>query len=304
MRYAELCVASAGMRCDDDAVTRYMKKILIGERPSDAEWYEHLLMFNRVHPGGTPKIFRAFTNDDRRSSYELLAQAVAAFGPAANVIDIGCGDGALVPDLRRALPDALIVGVDISDVEIDAARLKVDDKRVRFIQSHAAKLPIASNSIDAVVSHLALMLMPDVDEVLVEIRRMLRRGGRLAFVVDHPEGRGEDLMAKFANVGASIREQYPGLALENPGDPRFCEAVGIETHLHALGFTDIVITSLVTTAELSAEAYWTFLETTYVIGMLEESVRARVRDKVLGSLTSESVTMQMPLLLVTVKNAV
>ncbi len=287
----------------DNAVTRYMKKILVGEHPSAAEWYEHLLTFNRRHPGGTPKIFRPFTNADRRSSYELLARAIAAFGPAANVIDIGCGDGALTPDLRRVFPDALIVGVDISDVEIDAARLKTNDKRARFIQAHAAKLPIASDSIDAVVSHLALMLMPDVSEVLLEVRRMLRQGGRLAFVVDHPGGRDEDSMAMFAEAGASIRAQYPGFAQKNPGDQDFREATVIEGQLKALGFEDIVMTSMVTTAQLSAEAYWEFFESTYVIGMLADAARARVREHLLDSMHGETVTMKMPLLLVTAKNA-
>jgi len=287
----------------DNPVTRYMKKVLVGEHPSDAEWYEHLLMFNRLHPGGTPKVFRPFTNADRRSSYELLARAIAAFGPAANVIDIGCGDGALVSDLRRVLPDALIVGVDISDVEIDAARLKVDDKRVRFIQAHAAKLPIASDSIDAVVSHLALMLMPDVKEVLLEARRMLRQGGGLAFVVDHPGGRDEDSMAMFAKAGASIRAQYPEFAQKNPGDQDFRDATAIDGQLKTLGFEDIVMTSIITTARLSAEAYWDFFESTYVIGMLEDTARACVRENLLDSMDGETVTMKMPLLLVTAKNA-
>ena len=284
-------------------VTPYMEKILAGERPSDAEWYEHLLAFNKLHPAGTPQIMRPFLDNAGRSSYEILASAVANGARVANVIDVGCGDGALTNDLRAVLPDALIVGVDIASASIDLARANVRDTRARFVQAHAAKLPIASGSIDVVVSHMALMLMPDVEEVLLECKRMLRNGGQLAFVVDEPAARDQASTKIFAEVVSHVREAYPHFALENPGDARMREVSAIRRFLATLGFTDVATTSFQTAAQLDAEACWTFFDRTYIVGMLEGEAHERVMRNIRSAIPTDSTTMRMPLLLVTANTA-
>lgn len=47
----------------------------------------------------------------------------------------------------------------------------------------AQRLDLESDSFDVVISRFALMLIPDIDKALTEIRRMLRRGGRVAALV-------------------------------------------------------------------------------------------------------------------------
>jgi ubiquinone/menaquinone biosynthesis C-methylase UbiE len=47
----------------------------------------------------------------------------------------------------------------------------------------AQMLDLPSDSFDTAISRFALMLVPDINEALEEVRRVLRRGGRFAAIV-------------------------------------------------------------------------------------------------------------------------
>jgi len=53
-------------------------------------------------------------------------------GPAPRILDIGCGAGATSLALARRLPHADIVGIDLSDSLVEAARARSSETRVRF----------------------------------------------------------------------------------------------------------------------------------------------------------------------------
>jgi SAM-dependent methyltransferase len=63
-----------------------------------------------------------------------------------------------------------------------AERAGLDQERVRWVEAPAASLPIPDASVDLVVSSFALQLVPDRPGALAEAWRVLRPGGRLAFV--------------------------------------------------------------------------------------------------------------------------
>ena len=53
---------------------------------------------------------------------------------------------------------------------------------VRLIEASAEAIPIDDDSIDTVVTTWTLCTIPQADVALAEVRRVLRRSGRLAFV--------------------------------------------------------------------------------------------------------------------------
>lgn len=57
----------------------------------------------------------------------VVLKLLEADGPAPRIIDIGSGTGDLALDLRRALPDAELVGVELSQAGVELARAKVQD---------------------------------------------------------------------------------------------------------------------------------------------------------------------------------
>ena len=91
--------------------------------------------------------------------------------PGEDVLDLGCGDGALTEKLVAA--GARVVGVDASPDQVAAARRRGLDVQV----ADAAALPFRQ-AFDAVFSNAALHWVKDADAAIAGVARALRRGGR------------------------------------------------------------------------------------------------------------------------------
>jgi ubiquinone/menaquinone biosynthesis C-methylase UbiE len=96
----------------------------------------------------------------------------------SDVLDLGCGTGALLRALQPRLRSG--VGVDASDAMIGHA-LRHGGDGLRFETIDGPVLPIADRSVDVVTSLLSWRYL-DWDPVLAEIVRVLRPGGRLLVV--------------------------------------------------------------------------------------------------------------------------
>jgi len=107
-------------------------------------------------------------------------------GPGRQVIvDLGCGPGAIteliLERVRDQQPPPHVIGVDPSPSALAKARAAISSKFAEFVQGSAEWLSKLVNSADAVVFLNAIHLMPDKEQVLKEIRRVLKPGGLLAF---------------------------------------------------------------------------------------------------------------------------
>ncbi|SOE45659.1 Methyltransferase domain-containing protein [Burkholderia sp. D7] len=93
---------------------------------STAESYLH--DFHQRVVGSTTAAFASLpttTNGvTHRSSYDLLASLIPAGPKPVRVLDVGCGDGHLLGLLaERKQPGLRLIGVDMSQGELDAAKL-------------------------------------------------------------------------------------------------------------------------------------------------------------------------------------
>ena len=108
-------------------------------------------------------------------------------GPIASgetVLDIGCGAGMdLILAARRASASGRAIGVDMTPSMLELAKraaLKAGVwENVEVRRGLAEELPVASRSVDVVISNGVLNLSPDKDRAFREIYRVLRPGGRL-----------------------------------------------------------------------------------------------------------------------------
>jgi SAM-dependent methyltransferase len=100
--------------------------------------------------------------------------------PGERVLDLGCGAGRFV----RALGDggAVPVGVEIAEAALERARRNAPGADLRLLAADGS-LPLEHRSVDLVWCSEVLEHVADVAGLLVEVRRVLRPGGRLLATV-------------------------------------------------------------------------------------------------------------------------
>jgi SAM-dependent methyltransferase len=101
--------------------------------------------------------------------------------PAPTVIDVGCSTGYLLADLRSRLPSATLIGVDLVVSGLRKAHAHVPD--ALLLHADACALPLGDACVDGAVSANLLEHVPDDEQALAEISRILRPGGRAVIVV-------------------------------------------------------------------------------------------------------------------------
>ncbi|HUY51879.1 MAG TPA: class I SAM-dependent methyltransferase [Streptosporangiaceae bacterium] len=109
------------------------------------------------------------------------AAVLAALGPlpGRRIADIGCGTGRLLGSLTRR--GASVVGIDA-----DPAMLALAATRGPVARADAHRLPLAGASMDATVTVATLEFTADPAQVLAEMARITRPGGRLVAAVLNP----------------------------------------------------------------------------------------------------------------------
>lgn len=100
------------------------------------------------------------------------------------VIDIGCGPGYLLRDVATALDgEGEAIGVDISEPMLAMARRRCAEfANVRIERSETARLPVDGGA-DRACALQVYAYIKDLDAALMELRRVLRPGGR-AVILD------------------------------------------------------------------------------------------------------------------------
>jgi SAM-dependent methyltransferase len=114
--------------------------------------------------------------------------ALAALKPGETVLDLGSGGGFDVFIAGRKVgATGRAIGVDMTPEMLGKARHNIAHYRketslnnVEFRLGEIEHLPVANNSVDAIISNCVINLSPDKAQVWREMARVLKPGGRVA----------------------------------------------------------------------------------------------------------------------------
>jgi demethylmenaquinone methyltransferase/2-methoxy-6-polyprenyl-1,4-benzoquinol methylase len=129
-------------------------------------------VMNRVMTAGLDRRWR-------RHAVEAVVQ------PGSRVLDACCGTGDLAVEAERE--GGIVTGLDFSGEMLVRARRK--SATIEWVQGDLLALPYGDGSFDAATVGFGVRNVADLRVALLELRRVLRPGGRLAILeITRPRG--------------------------------------------------------------------------------------------------------------------
>lgn len=102
--------------------------------------------------------------------------------PGERILDIGCGDGYY--DWRIARSGAHVTGIDLHEKRLTFARRHYEGDRLEFLPLDAERADFPAGSFDKALSLCVMEHLGNDEQVLVNVSRAMKPGGRLTFSAD------------------------------------------------------------------------------------------------------------------------
>jgi SAM-dependent methyltransferase len=161
------------------------------------------------------------------------------------VIDIGCGSGTTVLELaRRVGPGGFVLGADISQQSIDKARQRIAAAGLSHAEASLCDVSVhafAPDSFDLAFSRFGVMFFADPVATFINLRRGMKRGGRLTFAVFRTPRENPWGTAPVAAVRHLLPPMTPP-GPEEPGQFAWADPTRVRRILEGAGFEDVSLT--------------------------------------------------------------
>lgn len=115
-----------------------------------------------------------------------------------SILDLGCGDGKQTFAIKNFFSKKLktksykITGLDSHNKLIKNANFKQKNKNIKFVLgSFDKRLPFIDNSFDLVISSFAIYYSKNIEKTLVEIKRVLKKNGKMFLLGPMPNNKFE-----------------------------------------------------------------------------------------------------------------
>ena len=138
-----------------------------------------------------------------------------------NLLDCGCGPGAITIDFSKIVAPGIVTGIDIDESQVKIARKQANDSRINnvaFRNADIYELPFNNDSFDAAFAHTTLQHLSDPVKSLREIYRVLKPGAVIGI-------RDDDVGSFIFAPTNSLMEEgvkiFKKVWKHNGGDPHF-----------------------------------------------------------------------------------
>jgi len=197
----------------------------------------------------TPFLFDGFSKD--------LLQRIDLTN-AYNVLELASGTGSVTKQLLAHLPSgAHLTATDLEPDMLEVARQKVTATNISWDVVDMTNIPYIDGQYDLIVCQFGLMLVPEKLKALTEMRRVLKKGGRLVFsvwagILDNP----------VWDISGKVIESFLGgnPILQNPGPFSLSRKEDTLELLKQAGFQDSTValvsqTGTIESAALAAKGF-------------------------------------------------
>jgi phosphatidylethanolamine/phosphatidyl-N-methylethanolamine N-methyltransferase len=163
----------------------------------------------------------------------LVARDRMAIGPGTQVLEVGVGTGINASLYPR---NCKVTGIDLSASMLDKARERVAReglRNVRLIEMDAANLTFADDTFDIVYAPYLVSVVPDPVQVVREMRRVCKPGGKI-IILNHFRSanpilsRAERAISPFTvHIGFKSDLDLPGFLAQADLQPVSIEKVNV-----------------------------------------------------------------------------
>lgn len=142
--------------------------------PTLSEWEQHADWWQSEFTDGA----------DVEYVEQIIPLALELLAGRDHIIDIGTGEGQIARSLLKAGDAERVTGVDPTRSQIATAIERAG--RAQYCLASADALPFADNTFDAALACLVYEHIENMDTAIAETARVLRKGGRFVFMLNHP----------------------------------------------------------------------------------------------------------------------
>jgi SAM-dependent methyltransferase len=161
----------------------------------------------------------------------------AGISSGTRVLDVGCGAGALTVELAGRIGPEHVSAIDPAESLVAACRTRVPSADVR--SGAAEELPWPDASFDMAVSQLVLSLLRDARAGVAEMRRVVRRGGRVAACM-WAAGAGMQMVNTFWQAARVVQLTAPDADARMP----YRSPAELQGLAERAGLSDVTLASL------------------------------------------------------------
>jgi ubiquinone/menaquinone biosynthesis C-methylase UbiE len=187
----------------------------------------------------TPDEANHYDAMDNSAPNRAFVERLVELKASGSMLDIGCGPGHIPLLVCECLPEARVVGIDLSENMLRHARRRLAaspfGERIDYRLGNATALDFPDAAFDSVFSNTILHHLPDPESLLREAARLLRPGGTLLirdlFRPESPERVAELVQEHAAQETATNRELFRAslcAALSPEELRRTADAAGLE----------------------------------------------------------------------------
>ncbi len=190
---------------------------------------------NRIMSAGVDVLWRRKT----------IARLLSGLGDSPRVLDLGAGtlDGAI--EILRRRPSAQVFAADFARNMLMLGRKKPRAAKVRIQVADGHALPYQDQVFDAAFSAFCVRNLRAVDQGLAELRRVVRKGGRIAILEFFRPSRRRPFWDGFYNarvlplLGRAVTGDQAAYRYLPESIAGFLTREEFQAHLHAAGFAKV-----------------------------------------------------------------